>query len=126
MQQENQADGLSELEQNSKERSECFGFLRDTYRNTNIIFAFLYNSASVSTLMVYRPQVRACQNTGTVCGTPVLWRYKMQTKCRLGVAVVCFALSCFLNCIKRYLSWWYIFNELILLHQKSGSQTPPQ
>lgn len=63
MQQENQADGLSELEQSSKERSECFGVLQDTYRNTNIIFAFLYNCASVTTSVVYRPQVRACQNT---------------------------------------------------------------
>lgn len=71
MQQENQADGLSELEQSSRERSECFGVLQDTYRKTNIIFAFLYNSASVSTLVVYRPQVRACQNTNTVCGKPL-------------------------------------------------------
>lgn len=67
MQQENQADGLSELEQSSRDRSEYFGVLQDTYRNTNIIFAFLYNSASVSTLVVYRSQERACQNTNTVC-----------------------------------------------------------
>lgn len=81
MQQENQADGLSMLEQSSKERSECFGFLQDTCRNTNIIFAFLYNTASVSALMVYGSQVRACQNTNSLCGKP-LCVFHRDAKCK--------------------------------------------
>lgn len=46
--------------------------------------------------MVYRPQVRACQNTGTVCGTPVCVIYgdtKRKQNGGWGVGVACFAVS---------------------------------